>query len=172
VVYLFCNNEYGNAFLRKFIDYSRISNSNKHIIFSSYQRGRPNSPFSRLYGALGSIKRTFVNRFSEFMLTKSYHIKVSFVANVNSARFYSVIQSSDYGIISGFNQIFKENVIERFGSLVNFHPSLLPLYRGPVPSYWCIKNGEKYTGFTLHKVSSRSIKVKSCIKEESLRLAQ
>ena len=39
--------------------------------------------------------------------------------------------------------------------VVNFHPSLLPYYGGPVPSYWCIKNGELFTGFTLHRVTEK-----------------
>jgi methionyl-tRNA formyltransferase len=38
---------------------------------------------------------------------------------------------------------------------VNFHPSVLPLYRGPVPSYWVIRNGERRTGFTLHRITAR-----------------
>jgi methionyl-tRNA formyltransferase len=38
---------------------------------------------------------------------------------------------------------------------VNFHPSLLPLYRGPVPSYWCIINEEQATGYTLHEVTTK-----------------
>lgn len=37
---------------------------------------------------------------------------------------------------------------------VNFHPSVLPLYRGPDPLFWQIKNGEKETGITAHKMDS------------------
>lgn len=33
---------------------------------------------------------------------------------------------------------------------VNLHPSLLPGYRGPVPTVWALLNGEKKTGITLH----------------------
>jgi methionyl-tRNA formyltransferase len=40
-------------------------------------------------------------------------------------------------------------------TLVNFHPSLLPSYRGPIPSYWVIENKEKYTGITMHKVTEK-----------------
>lgn len=32
----------------------------------------------------------------------------------------------------------------------NFHPSLLPDYKGPHPNFWVLKNQEKYTGITLH----------------------
>jgi len=37
----------------------------------------------------------------------------------------------------------------RYGS-INIHPSMLPRYRGPSPSYWVIRNREKSTGLTCH----------------------
>jgi methionyl-tRNA formyltransferase len=77
------------------------------------------------------------------------------VEDVNSPRFARRILPSDHGIVTGFNQIFREETIRRFKSLVNFHPSILPLYRGPVPSYWCLLNGEDRTGFTLHEITRR-----------------
>jgi methionyl-tRNA formyltransferase len=33
---------------------------------------------------------------------------------------------------------------------INIHPSKLPKYRGPVPTAWAIKNGEKEFGITIH----------------------
>jgi methionyl-tRNA formyltransferase len=33
---------------------------------------------------------------------------------------------------------------------LNLHPSLLPAYRGPVPGFWVLRNGERYTGATIH----------------------
>ena len=82
-------------------------------------------------------------------------MRVLLVENINSPHFYNRISPKDYGIIAGFNQIFRNKVLHRFKSLVNFHPSVLPLYRGPVPSYWCIKNGEEKTGYTLHTVTKK-----------------
>jgi len=37
---------------------------------------------------------------------------------------------------------------------INIHPSLLPYYRGPVPTAWAILNGEKSFGVTIHKIDS------------------
>ena len=34
----------------------------------------------------------------------------------------------------------------------NIHPSILPYYRGPVPTAWAILNGEKKFGITIHKM--------------------
>ena len=36
---------------------------------------------------------------------------------------------------------------------VNFHPSLLPRYRGPVPVSWAIRNGEQEIGVTFHRMA-------------------
>ena len=41
--------------------------------------------------------------------------------------------------------------IPKFGFL-NWHPGLLPQYRGPEPIFWEIKNQERYGGVTVHKM--------------------
>jgi methionyl-tRNA formyltransferase len=77
------------------------------------------------------------------------------VEDVNAPTFLDRIGPDDHGIVTGFNQIFAAELIARFGSLVNLHPSLLPYYRGPEPTAWCILNGESQTGFTIHQITSR-----------------
>jgi methionyl-tRNA formyltransferase len=37
-------------------------------------------------------------------------------------------------------------------SWMNGHPSLLPLYRGPSPVSWAIRNGDRKLGFTFHRM--------------------
>lgn len=37
--------------------------------------------------------------------------------------------------------------------VVNFHPSMLPRYRGPAPVAWAIRNGETEIGVTLHRMA-------------------
>jgi methionyl-tRNA formyltransferase len=36
---------------------------------------------------------------------------------------------------------------------VNIHPSLLPAYRGPTPTFWMRYHGEQQTGFTMHHMT-------------------
>tara|TARA_B100000519_G_scaffold84657_1_gene73362 strand:+ start:450 stop:1478 length:1029 start_codon:yes stop_codon:yes gene_type:complete len=43
--------------------------------------------------------------------------------------------------------------IPKIGSF-NFHPSLLPAYAGGNPWFWVIAKGEKYTGVTIHLMTS------------------
>lgn len=37
---------------------------------------------------------------------------------------------------------------------INIHPSMLPFYRGPVPTAWAIQNGEQQFGITVHLMDS------------------
>lgn len=50
-----------------------------------------------------------------------------------------------------YRKIFSEKLLQipPLGC-INVHPSLLPHYRGPVPTAWAIMNAEKYFGITLH----------------------
>jgi len=41
--------------------------------------------------------------------------------------------------------------IPRFGA-VNYHPSMLPRYRGPNPLAWTIRNGDREFGVTWHRI--------------------
>lgn len=52
-----------------------------------------------------------------------------------------------------YRQIFPRKLIDipRLG-IVNIHPSILPYYRGPVPTAWAIMNNESEFGITVHKV--------------------
>jgi len=38
---------------------------------------------------------------------------------------------------------------------LNLHPSLLPRYRGPLPEFWVIRDGEPSSGLTLHLMDDR-----------------
>lgn len=51
------------------------------------------------------------------------------------------------------NQIFKKNLISvpQYGVL-NLHTSLLPSYRGLLPTFWALLNDEEYTGVTVHLI--------------------
>lgn len=75
------------------------------------------------------------------------------------------------GIITAYTQIFTGATIERFRTLVNLHPSLLPFYRGPSPVYWCLEHGEERSGYTLHEVTER-IDDGPVLRQEVVRIAE
>lgn len=62
----------------------------------------------------------------------------------------------DLILVASFNQIISEKVrsIPKLGA-INFHPSLLPKYRGPYPDQAVLLNGESETGVSLHYITGK-----------------
>ena len=58
--------------------------------------------------------------------------------------------------LAGFMQILSKNFIKNFGyKIVNIHPSLLPKYKGLNTHKRVLQNREKYSGCTVHLVTSK-----------------
>ena len=58
--------------------------------------------------------------------------------------------------LAGFMKILSKNFIKNFsGKIINIHPSLLPKYKGLNTHARAIKNKEKFSGCTVHFVSSK-----------------
>ena len=58
--------------------------------------------------------------------------------------------------LAGFMKIFSKDFIKRFeGKIINIHPSLLPKYKGLNTHSRAINNKEKFTGCTVHYVTTR-----------------
>jgi len=58
--------------------------------------------------------------------------------------------------LAGFMKILSKDFIKRFeGKILNIHPSLLPKYKGLDTHKRVLINKEKYTGCTVHFVSSK-----------------
>lgn len=158
MLYLFCNLTYGSPFLDVAREVSRSHGVDFVVVLSD-----KNTNPGRMLGST-LLRR----RLRERLWSRRIKMNVLLERDVNSLSFLSKINANDHGIIAGFNQILKPALINRFASLVNFHPSILPFYRGPVPSYWCIHNGEKKSGFTLHRVTETIDKGEILYQEEVL----
>ena len=58
--------------------------------------------------------------------------------------------------LAGFMKILTKNFIKKFkGKILNIHPSLLPKYKGLNTHERAIKNNEKFSGCSVHFVSSK-----------------
>ena len=58
--------------------------------------------------------------------------------------------------LAGFMKILSKNFIKKFnGKIINIHPSLLPKYKGLKTHKRVIKNKEKFTGCSVHFVTSK-----------------
>lgn len=63
----------------------------------------------------------------------------------------------DFFVFSyGFGIIFNKDVINKFKyGIWNFHPGLLPNYRGRHPIHWAIINNEKKIGISVHMIDDK-----------------
>jgi len=59
--------------------------------------------------------------------------------------------SVDLFIAVGYTNLLKQQLLSVPQILaVNFHASLLPAYRGKHPVFWALRNGERWSGLTVH----------------------
>jgi methionyl-tRNA formyltransferase len=60
------------------------------------------------------------------------------------------------GVLVSFGKIVPQSIINLFTpGIINVHPSLLPLYRGPSPIESAIKNGDPSTGISIMKLDAK-----------------
>lgn len=151
-VYHFANWGFGRPFLE---NYQHLPDALKAalditLVFA-LNRKKPKGLWPRIKHQLYRLKTLRAYR-REF---KQSAVSISVAEDVNDAAFLEKIPEGSIGLCSGFNQIFSPALLDRFKVVVNVHPSVLPFYRGPVPSYWCLENGEKKTGYTLHHMTAK-----------------
>lgn len=102
---------------------------------------------------LGTIRKNYVHSLRS--ISHGYNIPLYLTPDVNNKEFEQTLKSldPDLGVSISFGQIFKSNIIHipRKG-IINLHASLLPNYRGLMPNFWVLLNGEKETGITIHYI--------------------
>ena len=82
----------------------------------------------------------------------------NFKNSLSEKKVINELKKSDIHLIclAGFMKILSKNFIKNFkGKILNIHPSLLPKYKGLNTHERAIKNKDKYSGCTVHFVSSR-----------------
>jgi len=86
---------------------------------------------------------------SEFCLKNNIPVVLNGKANIKDI----FDHHPDMIVSAYYRKILKSDVfqIPSLGT-VNIHPSLLPEYRGPIPTVWAILQGKKKTGVTLHYI--------------------
>ncbi|HKY34056.1 MAG TPA: formyltransferase family protein [Candidatus Polarisedimenticolia bacterium] len=145
---LFCNDGYGLPFEAALRGWCARGPSRRFLVVKSLRHGT--AP-----GDGGSLARLRLAVSNRLRILGGERTVLS--ENINDPRFagsFLRARGRLFGVVAGFNQIARPETIRRFTALYNFHPSLLPYYRGPVPSYWCIRNKEACSGITLHEVTS------------------
>ena len=94
--------------------------------------------------------------------SKKYNIKKMIfkskvqIKNENNILLYLKKNKIKLICLAGFMKILSKNFIKKFqGNILNIHPSLLPKYKGLNTHARALKNGEKFSGCTVHFVSSK-----------------
>ena len=89
----------------------------------------------------------------DFSYIRSKNLKEIKANSVNSKKFRDfVIESkADVILVGSWSEKFGIDTLEltKYG-VINCHPSLLPLHRGPNPYFWQIYSGDKKAGVTFH----------------------
>ncbi len=105
-------------------------------------------------GLLGSTKRCH----TVGAVAKKYGVTIDRDSDVNSEAFRQKLR--DRGVqfivsISG-TQMYRKQLREQTPlGIVNCHGALLPKYRGLMPSFWTLANGEKEGGVSVHYVDAK-----------------
>lgn len=105
-------------------------------------------------GWLGSTTRCYSVR----AVAKKYGVPVSGPGDVNSEEFLAHLREKGVQFIVSISgtQLYRKPLREQtpFG-IVNCHGALLPKYRGLMPSFWTLANGEKEGGVSVHFVDAK-----------------
>jgi len=100
----------------------------------------------------------FLKKYNSFLsFAKKRKYKIFSPPNINDPKFVNEIKAlkSDYGFSFGNPQIMKEELINIFSRVINYHNSTLPKYRGLYATALSMYFGEKKTGFTFHEVNEK-----------------
>ncbi len=150
---LFGNLTYGEVAIQKFAELSktypdhnfRIVLSGKEFSYSDKNKLMFVSDLNSTVD-LGKYRNDLSNRLA---------FPVEIETDVNRKHFVNTLAEDTIGFCLGFNQMFSASLFDRVLLVVNFHPSLLPFYRSPLPVYWCLKRGEQLTGYTAHVMTKK-----------------
>jgi phosphoribosylglycinamide formyltransferase 1 len=126
--------------LKSLIKFSKIKNSpiSIDIIISNNSKAK-----GLKYGKIFKIKK----KVFDFKNKNSSEKKILFLLAKNKI---------DLICLAGFMKVLSKNFIKNFnGKILNIHPSFLPKYKGLNTHQRVINNKEKYSGCTVHFVSSK-----------------
>lgn len=73
----------------------------------------------------------------------------------NNEEIHALCKQFQFGILAAYGKIIPQSILDCFPKgILNVHPSLLPLYRGPSPLEFQILSDEKEFGVTIIKLDS------------------
>jgi len=96
--------------------------------------------------------------YSIAQVCRAYGVPVIVTPSVNAPEFLADLKKLDAALVASVAapQIFKDALIglPPLGC-INIHNSKLPKYRGMLPNFWQMSNGEKHIGCTVHRINGK-----------------
>ena len=100
----------------------------------------------------------FIKYNSICKLARKHKIPSKHISNVNCSSFFKYLKKYEVNLIISIAapQIFKKKLLE-FPKLgcINLHGAYLPYYRGVFSAFWVLLNREKFTGATVHYMTTK-----------------
>jgi len=112
------------------------------------------------YGPIGTLKLGLKYLKKRYRTIEYYANKMGFnflkISKLNSKDFIEYVSKQDIVFSVAASQKFKKGLLEapKYGCF-NIHNGPLPKYRGMMPVFWQIWNGEKKIGITIHKMNEQ-----------------
>lgn len=107
---------------------------------------------------ISRIPRVYLKTLNAEVILKKHKVPCWYVDDSNSEELVNKLKQIEPELIlcAGFPQIFSRELlaIPKNGA-VNFHPSLLPKFRGPSPFFWIIATGEAESAITAHFMTDK-----------------
>jgi len=133
-------------------------------LYKGQTRFKAASRYLRTFGTVAFIGLAF-RVFSAMVRGRSVEsicrrngVAYSETGDVNAEAFLGELRMLDPDVIVSVScpQIFKKPLIDlpRLG-ILNIHGALLPQYRGVMPSFWMLANGEKKAGVSIYFVNEQ-----------------
>jgi methionyl-tRNA formyltransferase len=111
-----------------------------------------------VWGLVRRLAATKLRRNSIERVCNRHAVRHGVIRDVNAADFVSQVDEQGIDVLVSVScpQIFKEPLLAapRTGCL-NVHGALLPQYRGIMPSFWMLANGERQAGVTIYFMNER-----------------
>jgi methionyl-tRNA formyltransferase len=104
----------------------------------------------------GRILQSKARRQSIEAVCQRHHVRYSLIPDVNEPSFLDRVRKQDADVLISVScpQIFKKPLIKLPArGILNIHGAILPQYRGVMPSFWMLANGEKQAGVSIYFVN-------------------
>lgn len=91
-------------------------------------------------------------------VAKVFSIPYYEIARIEDKEFFALLDvyQPNFLVSVSFTQIIGKNIRDRFPlGCVNLHNGTLPRYRGLLPTFWVLRNGERKTAATVHDLGEK-----------------